>query len=340
MKYEIGDTVLILLSNEEGQVVDIINEKMVMVEVRGVRFPVYMDQIDFPYFRRFSQKKQVSKKQKTYAEDIRREKPTQTERKKEGVLLSFLPVLDTDEFGDEVVELLKLHLINQTPEAYEFSYQLQFFGEKDFELKNTIQPWQDFYLHDIPFSDLNDSPSYHFDFSLLKPDRRKATHFEASVRIKPKQFFAKLEEIRKENKATFSYLLMADYPDKIEEDVIELGPLARKGFKVYNAAEARRHLEPARSLVDLHIEKLTNHWENMDAFDMLTLQLQTFEKFYDLAVAHRLPQIIFIHGVGEGKLRDELHALLRLKKEVKSFVNQYDPRYGYGATEVWMEYRA
>ena len=340
MKYQIGDRVLVLHSNEEGEIVEFINEKMVMVEVRGVRFPVYMDQIDFPYFKRFTGKKKIiPPKNKKYVDDLRREKPSAAPRKAEGVLLSFLPVTDTDEFGDEVVEQLKLHLINHTPEAYHFTYQLHFFGEKDFELKNTVQPWQDFYLHDIPFSEMNDSPSYHFDFSLVKPDKKKADHFEASVKIKPKQFFAKLEEIRKANQATFSQKLMDTYPDKLEEDVVELGPLARKGYKIYNAAEARKHLEPARSVVDLHIEKLTNDPARMNNFEMLTLQLRTFEKYFELAVAHRLPSIIFIHGVGEGRLRDEIHDLLRLKKEVKSFVNQYDPRFGYGATEVWLQYR-
>ena len=57
MKYQIGDEILVLHSNEEGKVVDFINDKMVMIEVRGVKFPAYMDQIDFPYFKRFTQKK-------------------------------------------------------------------------------------------------------------------------------------------------------------------------------------------------------------------------------------------------------------------------------------------
>jgi hypothetical protein len=39
MKFQVGDRVLILHSNEEGEVVDIINNKMVMVDVRGVKFP-------------------------------------------------------------------------------------------------------------------------------------------------------------------------------------------------------------------------------------------------------------------------------------------------------------
>ena len=59
MKYQPGDKVLILHSQEEGEVVEIINDKMVLIDVEGVRFPVYMDQIDFPYFKRFSEKKIV-----------------------------------------------------------------------------------------------------------------------------------------------------------------------------------------------------------------------------------------------------------------------------------------
>ena len=76
MKYQLGDIVLILHSNEEGQIVDFINDKMVMVDVKGVKFPVYMDQIDFPYFKRFSEKKIVqTPKQKKYIDDIKKEKP-------------------------------------------------------------------------------------------------------------------------------------------------------------------------------------------------------------------------------------------------------------------------
>lgn len=61
MKYQIGDEIIVLHTNEEGKVVDIMNEEMVMIEVRGVRFPAYMNQIDFPYFYRFSKRKWLKK---------------------------------------------------------------------------------------------------------------------------------------------------------------------------------------------------------------------------------------------------------------------------------------
>jgi hypothetical protein len=339
MKYQVGDTVLILHSNEEGEVIDIINDKMVLVNVRGVKFPAYMDQIDFPYFKRFSEKKFTQpKKEKKFIDDVRKEKPNNANRVVDGVWLTFLPVMETDEFGDEIVDELKIHLVNRTETEYNFVYKLSFFGEVDFELKNTIHPFEDFYLHDIPFSDLNDNPAFGFDFSLTTPDKKKAPHYEASLRLKAKQFFTKIEETRKKNLAHFSNLLFEKYPDFVPEDRLELGGLAAKGYKVYNAKEARQYLEPARSVVDLHADKIADDWEHMSNFEILTLQLKTFEKYYDLAVAHHLPTLTIIHGVGQGTLRNEIHEILRLKHEVKSFVNQYDPRFGYGATEIWLKY--
>ena len=344
MKYQIGDTVLILHSNEEAKVVEIINKKMLMVETKGVTYPVYVDQVDFPYFKRFTEKKLVpDKKEKKYIDDVRKEKYTEIKRVEDGVWLTFLPIMDQDEFGDLVVEELKLHLVNHTKTPYDFVYKLHFFGKPDFELKNTVQPFEDFYLHDIDFSELNDSPSFDFEFSLTKPDKNMAPHFEAGVKLKPKQLFAKIEELKQKNLATFSQRLFETYPVRTWEEVVESEnawkhQLAKAGYKVYDASKARQHLEPARSVIDLHIDKLTDHWKDMDNYEMLQLQLKNFEKYYHLAVAHHQPSLIVIHGVGEGVLRDEIHDLLRYKKEVKSFVNRHHPAYGYGATEIFFQY--
>lgn len=339
MKYQIGDEIIVLHSNEEGRVVDIINDKMVMVEVRGVKFPAYMDQIDFPYFHRFTAKKLFPpKKEKKYVDDLKKEKPKPVERKADGVWLTFLPVMETDEFGDDLVTLLRVHLVNRTPMDMHFRYNLHFFGKSEFELKSEVPAFSDFYLHDVPFEDMNDSPSFEFEFAPQKPDKRKAAYYEASLRIKPKQLFAKIEEIRKKNEATFSYQLFADYPDQPEDHFSDIMPPARGKQKIYDLSRLREHLEPSRSVVDLHIEKLDDNWQSLSNFEILTQQLQAFEKYYDLALMHHQPSLVIIHGVGSGKLRDELHALLRTKKEVKSFVNQYDPRFGYGATEIFFQY--
>src|SRR5688500_7845547 len=145
MKYQLGDIVLILHSNEEGEIVDFINDKMVTVDVKGVKFPVYMDQIDFPYFKRFSEKKMFQpKKEKKYIDDVRKEKDaSQPPKVADGMWITLLPIMTTDEFGDEVVEELKLHLVNRTATAYHFIYKQSFFGKSEFELKNQINPFED-----------------------------------------------------------------------------------------------------------------------------------------------------------------------------------------------------
>jgi len=336
MKYQVGDIVLILHSNEEATVTDIINDKMLMVDIEGVSFPVYMDQVDFPYFKRFSEKKLFPvKKEKQYIDDVRKEKPSKEKKTSDGVWLSFLPVFELDEFGDELVDELKIHLLNKTDRAFHFVYKLHFFGKPDFELKNTVHPFQDFYLHDVSFADMSDSPSFEFDFSLVTPEKTKADHFETSVKLKPKQLFAKIETLKEKNEPTFSQVLFKDYPDKSPDNTIGVDRQAAKGYKMYEASKAREHLEPARTVIDLHIEKLTDNWKKLSSYEILTLQLKTFEKYYELALAHHQPTLIVVHGVGEGRLRDEIHDILRLKKDVKSFVNQFHPSFGFGATEIY-----
>ena len=45
--------------------------------------------------------------------------------------------MNMDEFGDNVVEELKLHLVNRTETPYNFIYKLNFFGKSDFDLKTS-----------------------------------------------------------------------------------------------------------------------------------------------------------------------------------------------------------
>jgi hypothetical protein len=337
VKYQLGDRILVLHSNEEGEVVDIINDKMVLIDVDGVRFPVYNDQIDFPYFKRFSDPSARSsqKKDKVYVDNIKKEKGTSKYKVSEGMWLSFLPVFDKDIFDDDVVESFKLYLINQTNEPYNFTYSINFSGAADFELKNQIFSLADFYLHDVPFEEMNDAPKFVFDFSLININRKKADHFETSLKIKAKQLFQKIEEMKMKNEPTFSFKLFEKYPDK-SEDIIP--DYTNTHGRLYDASKAKQNLEPARSVIDLHIEKLSSDWNRLSNFEILSLQLNTFEKYYNLAVAHHQPNLIVVHGIGKGKLREEIHEILKFKKEVKSFVNQYHLNFGYGATEIFFQY--
>jgi hypothetical protein len=173
---------------------------------------------------------------------------------------------------------------------------------------------------------------------LLTPDKRKSDYYETALKLKAKQLFTTIETMRQKGDPSFSYKLFDNYPDKIEEDKIDVSRLSATGYKIYDAGKARQHIPPARSVLDLHIEKLTDDWRHLSNFEILTIQLKEFEKYYELAVLHHQPNFIVIHGLGTGKLRDEIHELLRLKKEVKYFVNQFHASFGYGATEIFFQY--
>jgi hypothetical protein len=341
MKFQIGDKVLLIHSNEEGEVVEIINKKMVTVDVGGVQFPVYADQIEYPYFKRFTQKKeQVAPKQKLYVDNIKKEKGSSIKQYKvgEGIWISLLPVFDKDVFDDDVVEYFRIYLVNSTDQTFKFSYFLRTEGNVDFELKNDLPSHSDFYIHDVALEKLNDSPRFDFEFELNPPDKKKAEYAEASLKIKPKQLFKRIEELLLKQEASFSYLLLETYPDRVQTEKFDMSKLSNAGYKIYEAGEARQHVPPPRSVIDLHIEKITGNWQGLSNFDILSMQLKEFEKYYELSVLHFQPSLIVIHGVGEGVLRNEVHERLRTKKEVKSFVNQFHPLYGYGATEIFFQY--
>ena len=336
MKYQIGDKIIVLHSDEEGRVIEIINDKMVMIEVRGVKFPAYMDQIDFPYFKMFSQKTIVPKK-KIFVDDIKKEKPAPRKKVADGVFLQFIPIFDKDVFDDDIVEKLRVYLINHNEEPYQFEYKLYFAGENNFHLKNSIDGLSEFYLHDVSFEDMSDNPRFDVVFSLPNEESKKALYYETSLKVKAKQLFKKIEETQLKNEPGFSYELFLHYPDRLKVEKVDLSRLGNAGFRVYDAGQARNFLPAARSVIDLHIEKISNDWRGLSNYEIMSLQLDEFEKYYDLAVAHRQSTFTVIHGVGEGKLRDEIHEMLRLKKEVTSFVNQFHPLYGFGATEIYFK---
>jgi hypothetical protein len=255
----------------------------------------------------------------------------------DGCWIRIIPVSDSDEFGDEVVESLKMYLVNHTDKGMHFRFKLSYSGKRDFEISGELPAAKDFYLLDMPFENLNDAPVLETDFTLMQAEKLKAPHYETSLKFRAKPVFNRIDEMRKKGESGIGYKLFDRYPDKVfEEDPQEFNLPRHKGDKVYDAKRARQHLEPAKYEVDLHIEKLTDQWQHLSNLEILTMQLNIFEKYLELAIAHHQHNLIVIHGVGKGRLKDEIHEILNAKREVRSYINQYDPRYGYGATEIFL----
>ncbi len=86
--------------------------------------------------------------------------------------------------------------------------------------------------------------------------------------------------------------------------------------------------------VDLHIETLTPDAWAMTNSEIMNLQMSTFERQFEAAIANGMDEIIFIHGVGNGILRDSIHKRLSGNKNVQYFEDAQKEKFGYGATKV------
>ena len=118
-----------------------------------------------------------------------------------------------------------------------------------------------------------------------------------------------------------------------KEDIDRLKTI--KEFKTKEKV-SRSHKEYLRSLekeVDLHIEELVDSIKGMSNHEMLSIQLERFEKELDEAIAKGMKKIVFIHGVGNGRLKQEIIKVLKTVKGITYQDGSYKD-YGFGATQV------
>jgi len=102
----------------------------------------------------------------------------------------------------------------------------------------------------------------------------------------------------------------------------------------YQPADEKVVVEKPGNEIDLHIEKLRDDYQFLNSSEILKIQLDFFHKKLDAAIVHQQPEIIFIHGAGNGILRHELHKLLSKHAKVQTFMDARKEKFGYGATKV------
>jgi len=97
-------------------------------------------------------------------------------------------------------------------------------------------------------------------------------------------------------------------------------------------------VERPSAIIDLHTDVLLPEGVgSRTAADLLKLQLHTFEKSLENAIANGMNEITFIHGVGSGSLRTELHKRMGQHANVKFFEDAQKQKFGYGATKVTLK---
>jgi hypothetical protein len=118
-----------------------------------------------------------------------------------------------------------------------------------------------------------------------------------------------------------------------EEDITRLKTIKEFKSSAKRSKSAKEQQKKLEKEVDLHIEELVDKVVGLTNHEMLSIQLERFEKELDAAMAGGLKKIIFIHGVGNGRLKHEIQRILKDIRGV-SFQDAPYKLYGFGATQV------
>ena len=84
--------------------------------------------------------------------------------------------------------------------------------------------------------------------------------------------------------------------------------------------------------INLHIEELIDDYSRMSNAQIIQIQLRHFQKALDTAQNNSCRKLIVIHGVGNGRLKQEVRTIL--SDENLRFHDASFSKYGFGATEV------
>lgn len=344
MKFSIGDIVLLKQTGEEGRVTGFLGQDMIEVEVAQTHFPVFIDEVEHPYLKWFTEKK----KSQSSATPSKEMLPTEPQVRKAdyevagGFHFSFFPVYRFDEFED-IVDKLKVYFINQMPYQINLQYECSLPSGTIFTHKTELQPFTHFYLHDIPFEKMHQQPRFSWILMQNSTAERKNC-FSETLRIKPRKLFDYISTAQKMNNPMFHIKLADDFPlayfneDKHIENV-DLGQLKKELLKKerkLNAGKTGSFANaPFLNEIDLHIEQLVNNTAGLSNFEMLSIQLEAFERALYSAIERQQLSLIVIHGVGKGRLKQEIHEILKSVQEVEFFQQDWNPKYGYGATEIF-----
>lgn len=104
--------------------------------------------------------------------------------------------------------------------------------------------------------------------------------------------------------------------------------------KTYNEQRQTHRKKGEVMEVDLHMHEIMDNLRGLNPSEMLSIQMEHFERMMKRAEQNRVNCVIFIHGVGEGVLRNEIRkAIQEYYPNCEAHDASYQ-EYGYGATEV------
>ncbi|WP_207533200.1 Smr/MutS family protein [Desertivirga arenae] len=311
MEYRLGEFVRFVEEKREGYITRIINDEMIGVTGDDdFEIPVLASKVTRVYGRM----------EEGVESQVVAEKPIKPEDFiAKGIHLAVV----TDPNKGSVVHF---HVINET------SYQLllSFSTEKDAKQRGfyagILQGYSTVKVYTASLPELSNWPGFQFQVS----------YYSTQETTLPKPLVIKEKFNAKDfsgSKKQVPLMKQQGWMIRLDEEelIVDAEKLKESFFKP--SVEKKEIAKPAKE-VDLHIEKLREDYQFLSNREMLKVQMDHFKKALDAAIVHKLPSIIFIHGVGNGTLRHEIQKVVSKHQQVKTFMDAHKEKFGYGATEV------
>ncbi len=352
MHFKAGDKVIFLNEKGGGIVTRVIDEQVVHVAIEdGFEIPYAVTDIikaeretpgERPLTAPFRQGAAPSGKET----DLLHRRPHQTEEYEKGVYLAMVPRNQEK----PLTSTMDFFLVNHSPYRLLFALYLNKSGTYRGLASGTAEAGTKYHLSKVERNEIED-----WAHALLQG----VFYSDGKAEVLPVgegEIKFKLVKIYKEDSFPFNPLInqkamMVEVirPDKRKKNEGQpIGvPDAIKQLKEGEAESriAPRPKHPPKNMldkhmvgentaeVDLHIGELTESTLNMTNADILMMQLNYVRDCLKQARLLKVKKLILIHGVGNGKLKQELQQLLNKETGVDFHDAPY-ARYGMGATEV------
>ncbi len=250
----------------------------------------------------------------------------------------FVPTDPRNPLGGEI----ELYLVNDS--NYTLMYNYSHFVENEIELVKfgNVQSNSQILLESLVQSDLSDLPDYGFQLLYFRErDKEWNSPVTKKFKINPVKFYKESSFTPNRHFKKNAIIL------QITQDILnaELDKLTHSDFKkVVREKESKpkekkqiRKRTPEIVEFDLHINELLDNTEGLSNREILEIQMDKVESEMRSAIQTGVKKIVFIHGVGQGVLKQEVANLLSRKFKKYYFQDASFKEYGYGATMVTLK---
>lgn len=197
----------------------------------------------------------------------------------------------------------------------------------------TVQPGKMSRIFEFSRDNINLRPVLRFKLRKIMTTGT-GKEISAEIRLKAKTLFKRRRELY-DDRYCYQFELddMLQSSQKRQEtlDIVHREKEADERQFYYKGFE----YEPLSHEKDLHMEALVDDPMAFEHGAILELQLKEMNNYIEKAAQYNLDHVFLIHGIGKGVLKQRIHQQLAQIPYVKDYKNEYHPRYGWGATEVF-----